>query len=393
MPHPEAKISKIDTAAALCFALLTLSLPWTIAPMSIAVGLTVATTIPLWLGIGAPPRRPGRTPVLIPAVFWLVALALSAAFALDSAGSFRPLRKALFPALVPLAAFHTSSLIAGRRATTAWLGSAALAATVGLAGYLLAGHGYPARARGAVGHYMTYGGQLMLAALVGLGALVLERGWLRVAGAAALLAGIPALAATYTRSAWIGFGAGLLVVLGVARPRWIPAVLAAGVVVALAAPASMRERAASAFDPRHPTNVERTHMWEAGIRMFRDRPWTGVGLMDLKPTYERYRSPAANEPAGHLHSVPIQIAATMGAVGLVAFILLYGSLLRCATAGLLTQVRARAPGAGVRLGVLSALTAFLVAGLFEWNFGDEELLYPLFVLSGIAWAARDWDRS
>jgi O-antigen ligase len=361
--------------------------------MSIAVGLTVATTIPLWLGIGAPPRRPGRTPVLIPAVFWLVALALSAAFALDSAGSFRPLRKALFPALVPLAAFHTSSLIAGRRATTAWLGSAALAATVGLAGYLLAGHGYPARARGAVGHYMTYGGQLMLAALVGLGALVLERGWLRVAGAAALLAGIPALAATYTRSAWIGFGAGLLVVLGVARPRWIPAVLAAGVVVALAAPASMRERAASAFDPRHPTNVERTHMWEAGIRMFRDRPWTGVGLMDLKPTYERYRSPAANEPAGHLHSVPIQIAATMGAVGLVAFILLYGSLLRCATAGLLTQVRARAPGAGVRLGVLSALTAFLVAGLFEWNFGDEELLYPLFVLSGIAWAARDWDRS
>ena len=32
--------------------------------------------------------------------------------------------------------------------------------------------------------------------------------------------------------------------------------------------------------------------------------------------------------------------------------------------------------------------AFLVAGLFEWNFGDEELLYTLYLLAGLAWAAR-----
>jgi hypothetical protein len=29
-----------------------------------------------------------------------------------------------------------------------------------------------------------------------------------------------------------------------------------------------------------------------------------------------------------------------------------------------------------------------VAGLAEWNFGDEELLYPLFFMVGLAWAAR-----
>ena len=47
--------------------------------------------------------------------------------------------------------------------------------------------------------------------------------------------------------------------------------------------------------------------------------------------------------------------------------------------------------AAVRLGVTALLVGFLVNGLFEWNFGDEELLYPLFVLAGIAWAAREWD--
>jgi hypothetical protein len=38
--------------------------------------------------------------------------------------------------------------------------------------------------------------------------------------------------------------------------------------------------------------------------------------------------------------------------------------------------------------VLAALLGFLVAGVFEWNFGDEELLYPLYTLVGLAWAAH-----
>ena len=44
--------------------------------------------------------------------------------------------------------------------------------------------------------------------------------------------------------------------------------------------------------------------------------------------------------------------------------------------------------AGLRLGALGGLAGFAVAGLFEWNFGDEELLYPLYTLAGMAWAAR-----
>ena len=43
------------------------------------------------------------------------------------------------------------------------------------------------------------------------------------------------------------------------------------------------------------------------------------------------------------------------------------------------------------VGVLAGLAGFFVAGLFEWNFGDEELLYLLFTLAGLAWSARRWN--
>jgi O-antigen ligase len=184
--------------------------------------------------------------------------------------------------------------------------------------------------------------------------------------------------------------------LALTRPRALIALALAAMLLVAIAPRAYRERMLSSFDPAyttdvggtHVTNLERTYMWKAGLAMFRDHPLTGVGLEDLHPIYDRYKPPAAREPAGHLHSVYIQIAATMGVVGLAAFAWLYVSLFRTARGGV--SLRSRGLGAGVRLGVIGALAGFLVAGLFEWNFGDEELLDLLYTLVGIAWAAGAW---
>jgi O-antigen ligase len=209
------------------------------------------------------------------------------------------------------------------------------------------------------------------------------------------------LIVTFTRSAWLGMLASAAVMLALWRARWI-AVLVATVAIAVSfAPPEYKERLASIVDPQHEMNIERTYMWTAGLLMFRDRPITGVGLQNLKPVYERYRPPEAKQGAGHLHSVPIHVAATMGTVGLVALVLLFIGLFRCAGSGLRTTLRAvrRARGpddeprrlaAGLRLGMVGALAGFVVSGWFEWNLGDEELLYPLYVLTGLAWAARAW---
>jgi O-antigen ligase len=121
--------------------------------------------------------------------------------------------------------------------------------------------------------------------------------------------------------------------------------------------------------------------------MFLDHPITGIGLQDLHPAYERYRSAEAREPAGHLHNVVIQIAATMGTLGLLAFAWLYTTLLRMSATGLRRLRAGGGLGPGLQLGVTAALIGFLVAGMFEWNFGDEELLDLLYTLVGLAWAS------
>ena len=381
--------SPLGRWAAACFVLLIAALPWTIAPMSIMAIATAVLTLSLWL------RRPSPhwpdAPVGRAWLAWALALGLATAFALDPVASAHRLEKAFFPGLIALAAFHTPGLRPGRRAIAVLFVSSAVASVYGTVFFVAHGATFAARSRGAVGHYMTYAGQLLLlvSAAVPVALQAREPSWRWGAAVTAVL-GLVALVGTFTRSAWIGLAVSLAVTVAAVRPRWLIGLAALLAVVYVAAPGSYRDRLHSAFDPHHPMNLERTYMWDAGWRMFRDHPLTGVGLEDLHPIYARYRLPLAREAAGHLHSVPVQIAATMGLAGLAAFGWLFVSLLRAAGFGLRPMLRSPSVESGLRLGVLSGLAGFAVAGLFEWNFGDEELLYLLFTLVGLAWAARTW---
>ena len=383
-------MTRIRDLAASCFMLLIIALPWSIAPMSIAAVTCGALTLAAML---LPPGgRWQATPVDRPALAWSLSLGLSAVFGLDPGASFPRLGKALFPILVPLAAFHGSNRRRGERAMALLLISSAAASVFGVVLFWAKGASFAARARGPTGHYMTFGGQLLLTTSLAAGVALVarDRRW-RLASAGTAALGAAALACTYTRSAWLGLAASLMAMVAAARPRWFPVLAAALVAIYILVPGDFRTRLHSAFDPGHPNNRERTLMWEAGARMFRERPLTGVGLQDLRALYPRYRSPAAREIPGHLHSDWVQIAASMGIVGLAAFAALYGSLLVAAGSGLRAMIPRSDLAAGLRLGVLAALVGFLVAGLFEWNFGDEELLYLLYVMVGLAWSARHWD--
>ena len=380
----------MESLAAVGFVLLIVSLPGSIAPMSISVAWCGVFTTLVWL-VGR--FRPDASPVLWPAAAWLLALALSSAFAIDPSGSWRRVTKAFFPALVPLVAFHASNRVLGGRALSLMFLSSAIASAFGVILFVSKGASFASRARGLSGHYMTFGGQLLLIASIAVGVALMARTprWRWGAAATAAIAVI-ALVCTYTRSAWMGFVVSCFVMLAIVRRRWLPAMVAAIALGAVLAPAGLKERLASSFQPGHVHNRERTLMWEAGGRMFRDRPWTGVGLQDLRSLYPTYRSPEAHETPGHLHSNLVQIAASMGVVGLIAFALLYGSLFVAAASGLGAALAGDALAAGVKVGVLGGLAGFFVAGMFEWNFGDEELLYLLYSLVGLAWGARLWSR-
>jgi O-antigen ligase len=380
----------LDALSGWAFVLLAVSLTGPIAPMGIATALCGALTLVSLV------RRRGtwpRTPVDAAAIAWMAALVLAAVFAQDRAASLPRIHKGFFPLLIGLAAFHARDRRVAERAIGAYLAAASAVAVFGIAVWIAQGSQYASRARGLSGHYMTFAGQLLLELLLAAGIAIGDsRPRWRIGASLTALLTLAALAVTFTRSAWIGLFVGFAVIAGLVQPLALAALaLLAGGAFAFA-PHDWRARLMSIFDPMHPWNRQRVYMWDAGLRMFRDHPLTGVGLQDMHALYDKYRAPGSTERAGHLHDVFIQIAASMGIAGLAAFGWLYASFLRVAGGGLRGQLRGGGLGAGVRLGVFAGLAGFIVAGLFEWNFGDEELLYGLYTLVGLAWAARAWDR-
>jgi O-antigen ligase len=318
-------------------------------------------------------------------------------FSLDPRASWPRVTKGFLLVLVPVAAYHARDERNARRAIAVLFASAAAAAIFALARFVAQGPEFPNRVKGAVGHPLTYGGQALLVASLATAVAVRCTGRWRVGALLLLGVLLPALAGTYTRSAWIGYVAAAAVILACTRARWLAAMAGGIAALAVVLPGAYRERAFSILDPQSPWNRERVHMWNAGLRMVRDHPWTGVGLQDLHALYQRYKSPGAVEPAGHLHSVYVQVAATMGIVGLVALAVLIWGLFRAASRAF--RAHRKAPvgsswfGPAISLGVTAALAGFLVSGLMEWNVGDEELLDLLYVMVGIAFAASLWARA
>jgi putative inorganic carbon (hco3(-)) transporter len=230
------------------------------------------------------------------------------------------------------------------------------------------------RARAFYSIYMTFGGILSMVLLATLPLLVWSRGRPPWAPFAWLVAFV-ALALTYVRGAWLGFAAGLAVIGGSLRRG--RAVLFGGLVavaVVLLLLPGVRMRARSIGDPNDPTASERMLMWRSGVAIARDHPWTGVGPGQVKHVYPRYASPdAVNKYRGHVHNAPLQVLIERGILGLVAWLAVFGAFFLEAwriQRRLAEDSRERA----LVVGGVAATAGFLLAGLFEHNFGDSEVL-------------------
>jgi len=256
----------------------------------------------------------------------------------------------------------------------------------GLVDHLSQGGGLAVRLRGIGGFYMTIAGILMIVALLVIAELISafkDPRPRRVAflGVSALLI-VGALLATYTRGSWLGFAAGVAWMLR----RRVAVLIALGIVVVvavIAGPPATRDRVMSMADPQHPLTQERLFIWEQGLEMIRERPWTGAGLV-IPPelmTAERQTSHGTMRVHSHMHNTYLQVAVSMGIPALLVFLWLMFEFLR-------TGVRAQrgvAPNLweqGAVASYVPVLIALLVNGMFEWNFGDSEVLGLFYLLSG-----------
>ena len=271
----------------------------------------------------------------------------------------------------------------------AWRTTALYLVLRGLVEWLAGADNLDARVSGGLSVYMTYAGLLLVfVPLLGSRGLSGGRRISRVADAIVAAAGVFAIALTLTRSAYLGLAIGLLVVLLAARPRLAlvaPLGIALFVVIM---PLAVRDRLMSATNPRDVTMNDRVAMWKAGAAMIRERPLFGVGPGRVKALYPVYRVSGWVEPRpGHLHNNVVMIAAETGIPSLLAYLWFVGAFFSAA----LRQVRGLARGEplrGVTLGAIGAMVSIFAAGMFEYNFGDVEVLMATLVVATLPFAGR-----
>ena len=233
----------------------------------------------------------------------------------------------------------------------------------------------PFRAKGFFSIYMTLGGSLVVAVALLAGMFAFPRVRRTGPAIAAAVTGSVALALTYVRNAWLGALAAVLVVAGLSRRWLLLAPLAAALVVAVVAPTPLRGKLASIVDTSSPSASERLYMWRSGARMIRDAPWLGLGPGGVKRHYRRYKDPAARRPGtSHLHNNLIQIAAERGLIGLSAWLTIWIAFLVRAGAIYRALPAARTDDRALVAGSLAAVVGVFLAGLFEYNFGDSEVI-------------------
>ena len=234
-------------------------------------------------------------------------------------------------------------------------------------------------------HYMTSGGMTMMLSLLLLGFSVgsgIPKKW-RLFSLIGLVICLMALVATSTRSSWLGFILGAIIIALFKKKELIYILIIGIIGFFFLAPASVQDRIESIWNPKHPNNVGRLNMWETGIEIWKDNKWFGVGDHDLKEIYAAYKKADDNETGGHLHNTIVMWLVTTGVLGFATVIIFISTII-------LTLIRTIKKSEewfskSLTVSVLACFSGFLLNGMFEWNFGDSEIITYISILLGFCW--------
>ena len=339
----------------------------------------------LWVIINVREQRWREVPAfMLPLLAYAGWTLVSAAFSPEPVTSFIDSRQLALFAMVPVVALFAR----GSKATQVLdviIAVGSVAALYGLYQYFLGGrNSLELRPMGPLTHWMTYSGVLMLVTGAALARLVFyTREW--VWPAVAVPALVAALVLSLTRNAWLGAATALAVLLAIRNWRLLLVLPVAGLVLVLVAPGVVMTRINSIGDVSDPATRDRVGMLRMGADIVRDHPIVGVGPEMVERVYPQYRyeAYAVNDVNPHLHNVPVQIAAERGLPAL-AFWLWFVVV---ASRDLWRQLR-RGEATAVAGAGVAAMVAMLVAGLFEYNFGDSEFLMLFLGMITLPYAAR-----
>lgn len=142
---------------------------------------------------------------------------------------------------------------------------------------------------------------------------------------------------------------------------------------------AFQDRLAKTFQVTDHRSFEpRLNLWKAQIKMWQEKPLLGVGWNNnerhSKEYVDRLAPTHTDAFYGHAHSMPLQILATTGVLGLVVFLWIWFGVFTKSLALVKSQDRMiRALG----IGALASFVGFWIQGLTQWNFGDAEVIHTV----------------
>ena len=350
-------------------------------------------------------------PIKLPLALFLLGTVLSLAFSGNPAAGLPQIRK-FYVFLELLVVFSTlRDLAILRRLVLAWAGIGGLIAIRGLVqfaakvqeahqrGINFYDYYAPAeRMTGFMSHWMTFSGQemfalLMLAAFLffapaaGKGNLI----WLFCAALMSL-----ALLLGFTRSIWLATAVAGAYLIWFVRRWLVAAVPVAAALAFLLSPPAVRERFTSLIHPKQgvDSNEFRVVTWRTGMRMLEQHPLLGVGPEGVKLHFIDYVPADVSRPLppgwyGHLHNIYLHYAAERGLPTMLMLMWLLCKILFDFWRGL----RALPPGRSNRWfllqGSIAVVIATMVAGCFELNLGDSEVLTMFLAVVASGYLALD----
>jgi putative inorganic carbon (hco3(-)) transporter len=332
-------------------------------------------------------RRALAHPLTALAGVFALLVTLSVVFSRDPRASFRAVPGLSLFLLIPITLDLVDTVRRARAVLLAVAASGTGMALFGLAQLARRGPDLQNRIHANLSHYMTLSGLTLLAGCILLAFLFEGRGRERWWSAAAIIP-FSAMIFTLTRGAYVGAVAAVTAYLALRRPRGLLLVVPALLAVFLLLPPDVRHRALSIADPTDRTNLDRIAMARAGARMIADFPILGIGPELVKPYYTLYRDPDAPRwRVPHLHDNVIQIAAASGVFAAAAYLALLALFFARVAAVLRGSDRAADSDRALIAGAaFLAVAAGSVAGLFEYNFGDKEVLMATLPLLALPFA-------
>lgn len=205
-----------------------------------------------------------------------------------------------------------------------------------------------------------------------------------------LAGGLAGLFSSVSRGAIAAFAVGLLFLLLWRRARWVALVVITAFAITAALDVNpilasekvtlVEQRLATLGDLQSQSDL-RPKLWGAALDVGATHPFLGVGWSNFeREANQRGVFDSQNARAiENAHSIPLSFLAELGVLGLAALV---AWLLQLFSRGV-TAVRATRPDvAALALGLLAALTAFLLQGLTQMQLRVPIVAAAFFVLGG-----------